>query len=107
MGLHQDNRPEHEEDGGVAIDKKLKEPDRYAVLLHNDDYTSMDFVVGILRSIFHKTIEQATAVMMNVHQQGVGQCGIYTREVAEAKIHLVYGKAQEAGFPLKCTMEKV
>ncbi|MDR2743629.1 MAG: ATP-dependent Clp protease adaptor ClpS [Desulfovibrio sp.] len=97
----------HEEAGDVVIDKKLKDPDRYAVLLHNDDYTSMDFVVGVICSVFHKTLEQAAAIMMRVHKQGVGQCGIFTREIAEAKVQQVHCKAQEAGFPLKCTMEKI
>lgn len=87
--------------------RKLKEPDRYRVLLHNDDYTSMDFVVNILCSVFHKAPEEATAIMMAVHQRGVGQCGIYTREVAEARVSRVHREARAAGFPLKCTMEKI
>ncbi|MDR2573981.1 MAG: ATP-dependent Clp protease adapter ClpS [Desulfovibrio sp.] len=107
MGTHQESGIDYEGSAGAVVAKKLKEPDSYAVLLHNDDYTSMDFVVGILRSIFHKTLEQATAVMMNIHRRGVGRCGVFTREIAEAKVHQVHYKAREAGFPLKCTMEKV
>ncbi|GAB1253421.1 ATP-dependent Clp protease adapter ClpS [Desulfovibrio falkowii] len=91
----------------VIVEKKLKEPDRYRVLLHNDDYTSMDFVVAVLCSIFNKTTQEATAIMLNVHQQGVGQCGVYTHEVAETKVKRVYQAARAAGFPLKCTMEKI
>jgi ATP-dependent Clp protease adaptor protein ClpS len=106
-GSHRDDRFDHEEAGSVAVAKKLKDPDRYAVLLHNDDYTSMDFVVGVICSVFHKTLEQAAAIMMSVHKQGIGQCGIFTREIAEAKVQQVRCKAQEAGFPLKCTMEKI
>lgn len=91
----------------VIVEKKLKEPDRYRVLLHNDDYTSMDFVVAVLCSIFNKTTQEATAIMLNVHQQGVGQCGVYTHEVAETKLKRVHQAARAAGFPLKCTMEKI
>ena len=91
----------------VIVEKKLKEPDRYRVLLHNDDYTSMDFVVAVLCSIFNKTTQEATAIMLNVHQQGVGQCGVYTHEVAETKVKRVHQAARAAGFPLKCTKEKI
>ena len=91
----------------VIVEKKLKEPDRYRVLLHNDDYTSMDVVVAVLCSIFNKTTQEATAIMLNVHQQGVGQCGVYTHEVAETKVKRVHQAARAAGFPLKCTMEKI
>ena len=91
----------------TRLEKQVREPARYRVLLHNDDYTSMDFVVGILRSIFRKTLEDATAIMLNVHQNGVGQCGVYTREVAETKVAQVHQAARQAGFPLKCSLEKL
>ena len=91
----------------VAVEQEIKEPERYRVLLHNDDYTSMDFVVSVLRNIFHKTPEEATAIMLLVHHQGVGQCGVFTQEVAETKVHRVRTTARAAGYPLKCTMEKV
>lgn len=97
----------NEGESQVIVEKKLKEPDRYRVLLHNDDYTSMEFVVAVLCSIFNKTTQEATAIMLNVHQQGVGQCGIYTHEVAETKVKRVHQAARAAGFPLKCTMEKI
>ncbi|WP_022655113.1 ATP-dependent Clp protease adapter ClpS [uncultured Desulfovibrio sp.] len=100
---HQD---ETDGESRTIVVRKLKEPDRYRVLLHNDDYTSMDFVVNILCDVFHKPLEEATAIMLAVHQRGVGQCGIYTREVAEAKVSRVHREARVAGFPLKCTMEK-
>ena len=80
------NQGEADGESRTIVVKKLKEPDRYRVLLHNDDYTSMDFVINILCGVFHKPLEEATAIMLAVHQQGVGQCGIYTREVAEAKV---------------------
>lgn len=95
-----------ENESNILVAKKLKEPDRYRVLLHNDDYTSMDFVVRILCTIFHKSTEDATAIMLAVHKQGIGICGIYTREIAETKVNQVHIAAREAGFPLKCSMEK-
>ena len=66
----------------------------------------MDFVVKVLRTVFHKNQEEATAIMLAVHRQGIGLCGIYTREVAEARVARVQSAARVAGFPLKCTMEK-
>ena len=96
-----------EAEHGVVAGKKLKEPDRYRVLLHNDNYTSMDFVVAILCRIFYKATEEATEIMLHVHQHGIGECGIYTEEVAEAKVRQVTIAARGAGFPLKCTMEKI
>ena len=94
-------------DSRVIVEKKLKEPDRYRVLLHNDDYTSMEFVVSVLCGIFHKTAEEATAIMLAVHQRGVGQCGVYTLEVAEAKVRRVHDPAGAVGYLVKCTMEKI
>lgn len=85
----------------------LAEPERYRVVMHNDDYTSMEFVVGILQSVFHKNPEDAHSVMLAVHRKGMGQCGIYTREIAEAKISRVHRDARQAGFPLRCSMEKI
>lgn len=96
-----------EGEGRTILAVKLEEPGRYRVLLHNDDYTTMDFVVSILCGIFHKSLEDATAIMLAVHRQGVGQCGIYTREVAETKVNRVHAQAREAGYPLRCSMEKV
>lgn len=75
--------------------------------MHNDDYTTMDFVVAILISIFHKSTEDATSIMLNIHNNGIGECGVYTREIAEAKISQVRHEARLAGFPLRCSMEKV
>lgn len=95
-------------DGETAaiIEERVVEPPKYRVLLHNDDCTTMDFVVGILCRIFHKTIDEATQIMLKVHNTGIGQCGIYTREIAEAKVARVRHDAAAAGFPLVCTMEK-
>lgn len=88
-------------------EEDLAEPGRYRVLLHNDDFTTQEFVVAILRLIFHMSIEDATAIMLLVHRTGIGQCGIYTQEIAESKVHLVRHQARMAGYPLRCTMEKV
>jgi ATP-dependent Clp protease adaptor protein ClpS len=86
--------------------KKVTEPRLYRVLLHNDDYTSMDFVVNILISVFRKSEGEATRIMMDVHKNGIGICGIYPYEIAETKIETVHSLAAENGFPLKCTMEE-
>jgi ATP-dependent Clp protease adaptor protein ClpS len=98
--------PETREDADVRSHQDVSEPQMYKVLLHNDDYTTMEFVVQVLMLVFHKPIEAATQIMLNVHQQGVGMCGLYTYEVAETKVETVIRMARENGHPLKCTMEK-
>jgi ATP-dependent Clp protease adaptor protein ClpS len=85
---------------------RLDEPPLYRVLLLNDDYTTMDFVVEVLKSVFHKSEAEATRIMLNVHQQGAGLCGLYPLEIAESKVDAVEALARENGFPLKCTMER-
>lgn len=85
---------------------EVTDPPMFRVLLHNDDYTTMDFVVQILMLVFHKSLEKATRIMLNVHRKGVGLCGVYTYEVAETKVDTVHALARENQFPLKCTMEK-
>jgi len=91
----------------VILDEKLQEPRLYRVLLHNDDYTTMEFVIGILVEVFHKSAEQAAAIMLAVHEKGIGVCGVYPHEVAETKVAMVHSQARRAGFPLKSTMEEV
>lgn len=86
--------------------QKVRPPSMYKVILHNDDYTTMEFVVEVLRRIFRKSIEDATTIMLNVHKNGTGVCGIFTGEIAETKVEMVHSMARERGFPLKCTMEK-
>ena len=98
--------PETKEDADVRSQQDADEPPMYKVLLHNDDYTTMEFVVQVLMLVFHKPIETATQIMLNVHQQGIGMCGLYTYEVAETKVETVIRMARENGHPLKCTMEK-
>lgn len=85
---------------------KVKYPKKYKVFILNDDYTSMEFVIEVLMSIFHKNYEQAQSIMLEVHKKEKGLCGVYTHEIAETKVMLVMKKAQDSGFPLKATMEK-
>ena len=85
---------------------KTKKPSMYRVLLLNDDYTPMEFVVFILEHFFNKSPEQATRIMLHVHQKGVGVCGVYTFEVAETKVAQVMDLARRNEHPLQCTMEK-
>jgi ATP-dependent Clp protease adaptor protein ClpS len=81
-------------------------PPQYKVILHNDDYTTMEFVVEILIIVFGKPLEKATQTMLNIHHKGNAVCGIYTREIAETKVETVHHLASSRGFPLKSTMEK-
>ncbi|MDD5757500.1 MAG: ATP-dependent Clp protease adapter ClpS [Desulfobulbaceae bacterium] len=85
----------------------VHEPSRFKVLLHNDDYTTMDFVVLILQSVFNKDMETATEIMLNVHKKGIGVAGIYSRDVAETKVAVVQELSRKNEHPLKCTMEEV
>lgn len=85
---------------------KTKTPKKYRVILLNDDYTTMDFVVKVLESIFGKSPAEAVQIMLQVHNKGKGICGIYTRQIAEAKILKVHDLATSNGFPLKCSMEE-
>ncbi len=85
---------------------KTKKPSLYKVLLLNDDYTPMEFVVYVLERFFNKGPEEATRIMLHVHQRGVGICGVYTYEVAETKVTQVMSFARQHQHPLQCTMEK-
>jgi ATP-dependent Clp protease adaptor protein ClpS len=85
---------------------KTKKPAMYRVLLLNDDFTPMDFVVHVLERFFGKNRQEATEIMLHVHRRGVGVCGIYTYEVAETKVNLVMDYARKNEHPLQCTMEK-
>jgi ATP-dependent Clp protease adaptor protein ClpS len=94
-------------DGAVVQEAKpkLQKPPFYKVILLNDDYTPMEFVVAILQRIFHKSREEATRIMLHVHQRGIGVCGVFTWEVAETKVRQVLDFAKENRHPLKCTLE--
>lgn len=85
---------------------KAKKPSMYKVLMLNDDYTPMEFVVMVLQRFFNMDIEAATRVMLHVHQQGVGVCGVFTYEVAETKVNQVMDAARQNQHPLQCTLEK-
>ena len=85
--------------------QETKKPELYKVLLLNDDYTTMDFVIEVLESIFHKQPAEAHRIMMMVHTQGKGLCGVYPFEVAETKVASVIDRARENGFPLRAAME--
>lgn len=91
----------------TASDVEVQEPRSFRVLLHNDDYTTMEFVVQVLETVFHKTPLEAARIMMNVHRAGIGECGVYVSQVAETKVAMVRHLAREHGFPLKCSMEEV
>jgi ATP-dependent Clp protease adaptor protein ClpS len=97
-------------DTAVAVPKtktarKVAQPPLFKVLLHNDDYTTMEFVVEVLRAVFHHDIESATRIMLHVHQRGVGVAGTYSMDVAETKAEKVMALARAAEFPLLCTVE--
>jgi len=92
--------------GNASVLHDLQEPPGYRVLIHNDDYTTMEFVVEVLEAVFHKGASEATQIMLNVHREGIGVCGIYPFEIAETKITMVRQMAESAGFPLLCTMEE-
>ena len=104
-------KDDFEQDGLVTAEAdseiKLQRPPIYKVLLHNDDYTSMEFVVFILQTVFGRSEEEAVRIMLNVHIEGVGVAGLYTYEIAEMKVEKVTSLAQANEFPLLCTMEEV
>src|SRR5207245_11020570 len=90
----------------TETEKKLKKPPLYKVLLHNDDYTTKEFVVQILQYVFHKEHTAAVQIMLHVHKKGIGVAGVYTYEVAETKVALVESLVRHNEYPLKCTMEE-
>jgi ATP-dependent Clp protease adaptor protein ClpS len=94
---------------GQVLDKtrpKTRKPDLFKVLLHNDDYTTMQFVIEVLEGIFHKSPAEAFRIMMHVHTRGHGICGAYPYEVAETKVGMVHDAARERGYPLRASMEE-
>lgn len=104
MGERVDEQYEH----GVVTEseKKLKPPAMYKVLLHNDDYTTMEFVVHVLETVFHRSNAEAIHIMLHVHRNGIGVAGVYTYEVAETKVAVVEAMARQHEYPLKCTVEE-
>jgi ATP-dependent Clp protease adaptor protein ClpS len=98
------------DDAGVVTDtrteRKLKRPKMYKVLLHNDDYTTMEFVVYILQNIFRRSETDAVQIMLHVHKNGIGVAGVYTYEVAETRVTQVEALARQHEFPLRCSVEE-
>ena len=105
-----DERRGTTDDAGVVTQtrtqRKLKKPKLYKVLLHNDDYTTMEFVVFVLMSIFHRSETDAVQIMLHVHKNGVGVAGVYTYDVAETRIAQVEALARQHEYPLRCSMEE-
>jgi ATP-dependent Clp protease adaptor protein ClpS len=101
-----DDVPDYEQSVVTETKKKVEKPPLYKVLLHNDDYTTMEFVVLVLRDVFNKSELDAFRIMMSVHLQGIGVAGVYTYEIAEAKVNKVTDLARSRQFPLLCTMEE-
>lgn len=98
--------PDRQGDVQEKTRTKTAKPPLFRVLLHNDDYTTMEFVIHVLESIFDKSPAEAHRIMMFVHTQGVGVCGTYTHEIAETKVDRVHEEAREAGYPLRATLEE-
>ena len=101
-------RPDGPQDGFAVeeVKPKLKQPPLYKVILLNDDFTPMEFVVEVLQKFFGMDQEKATQIMLHVHTRGIGICGVYARDVAETKVHQVNNYSREYQHPLLCTMEK-
>ncbi len=97
--------------GSTQVESKkcveLVTPSLFKVLMHNDDYTTMEFVVEILRQVFHKSESEAEQIMLTIHFQGIGFCGTYPHAIAEAKVTQARLQARKAGFPLRCTIEEI
>ncbi|MCX7815938.1 MAG: ATP-dependent Clp protease adapter ClpS [Syntrophales bacterium] len=105
--------PGMDHEGFVDLDKKVEEetevgePSLYRVILHNDHYTTMDFVVEVLMKVFSKSAAEATKIMLEVHRRGTGECGIYVYDIAVTKVNQVHTMARRRGFPLRCSLERV
>ncbi len=95
-----------EKERTLVAKPKTKKPPMFKVVLLNDDYTPMDFVVELLQSIFRKSADEAVRIMMAVHQRGAGVCGVYTRDIAETKADIVVTMARQEDYPLQCMVEK-
>ncbi len=100
------SRIDHASDTAVAEDVRTKAPKLYKVVILNDDFTSMEFVVHILETVFMKSPSEAVQIMLHVHKSGRGVAGIFTKQIAEAKIEFVHQQAKNDGFPLRCVLEE-
>ncbi len=101
------SRFEFEDERGVAVEneRRVDVPKRYKVILLNDDYTTMEFVVFVLQTVFHKTEQEATTLMLDIHNSNRGICGVYSKEIAEMKVVTVMELARKHEYPLQCIME--
>jgi len=99
--------PRFEDTFQTDSESRLDEPKMYQVLLHNDHYTTMDFVVEVLMKIFHRPAAEATKIMLDVHKKGCGVCGIYTYDIAVTKVSQVHRAAKQKGFPLKSSYQEI
>jgi ATP-dependent Clp protease adaptor protein ClpS len=106
--MPRDQDPDLMDDRDIKLDPDtvLQEPKMYRVILHNDHYTTMDFVVEVLMLVFHKPAAEATKIMLDVHKRGAGMCGVYTYDIASTKVTLVHNMAKRREFPLKCSLEE-
>lgn len=89
----------------AAAKSRSRRPPLFKVLMHNDDYTTMEFVIGVLQGVFHKGTAEATRLMLQIHRQGSALCGVFPFEIAETKVDKVHRLAREAGYPLRCSLE--
>ena len=101
-----DSKIGYQEDTGVRQRPRLQEPRLYRVILHNDHYTTMDFVVKVIMAVFHKPAAEATKIMLDVHKKGAGIVGVYTYDIAITKISQVHEMARQSEFPLKASCEE-
>ncbi len=99
------SRPKHDRRHDTLVKERVRRPQRYKVVMHNDDYTPMEFVVMILESVFHRTSAEASRIMLTVHTEGMGIAGVYSREIAETKAARTIQLARSEGFPLLVTAE--
>jgi ATP-dependent Clp protease adaptor protein ClpS len=102
IGMSEHDR---DESGEVLTRTNTKKPKRYKVLIHNDDYTTMEFVVYVLQSVFRHSPAAATRLMLTIHRSGMGVAGVYSREIAETRVEQTLALSRETGHPLQCTME--
>jgi ATP-dependent Clp protease adaptor protein ClpS len=103
-------KPDHDDGGAVVLQRrtqKIKPPQMHQVLMLNDDYTPMEFVVVVIQQYFNKDLETATQIMLKIHLDGRGVCGVYSKDVAATKVDQVLDAAAKAGHPLKCISEPV
>lgn len=110
MSTYYSNQQDSEGDSSTAVisreDIKLQRPKMFRVLLHNDDYTPMDFVTHVLEKYFRKSAAEAEKIMLDVHRKGIGLCGVYPFDIAETKVSQVTRLAESHEYPLKCTCEE-